>query len=155
LGAPIDSLAKSGCAGSRRKLLSHFVPFFRNPLAEVMDLHYSCIVAMVLEAEANLTAQNQITIPAAVRKALKLQGGRSRVKFQIVPEEGRVVVLRVEPVAKEHEDPALKPFLNLLAKDMMQRPQRIAPFPGSLLEKARSLVEGIGVDLDSSLTGED
>ena len=120
-----------------------------------MGFHYLSGMAMVLEAEASLTAQNQITIPAAVRKALKLQGGQSRVKFQILPEEGRVLVLRVEPPVEEHEDPALKPFLTLLAKDFMQRPERIVPFPAPLLDKARSLGEGIEVDLDGPLTGKD
>jgi bifunctional DNA-binding transcriptional regulator/antitoxin component of YhaV-PrlF toxin-antitoxin module len=35
-------------------------------------------MAMISEAEANLTAQNQITIPAAVRKLLNLHGGQNR-----------------------------------------------------------------------------
>jgi antitoxin PrlF len=120
-----------------------------------MGSHYLSDMAMVLEAEANLTAQNQITIPAAVRKALKLQGGQSRVKFQILPENGRVMVLRAESPAKEHEDPALKPFLALLTKDFMRHPERIVPFPTPLLERAHSLVAGMDVDLDGPLTGED
>lgn len=119
-----------------------------------MGSHYFLDMAMVLEAEANLTTQNQITIPAAVRKALKLQGGQSRVKFRILPEDGRVVVLRVED-PREQEDPALKPFLALLQKDMRLHPHRIAPFPSPLLERASSLVEGVDVDLDGPLTGED
>jgi antitoxin PrlF len=120
-----------------------------------MDLHYLLDMAMILEAEANLTAQNQITIPAAVRKVLNLHGGQSRIKFQILPEEGRVMVIRVEPTAEEQEDPTLKPFLALLTKDIIQRPQRIAPFRAPLLKKARSLVKGVEVDLDGPLTGED
>ena len=46
-----------------------------------MGFHYLPDMAMILEAEANLTAQNQITIPAAVRKVLNLRGGQSRIKF--------------------------------------------------------------------------
>lgn len=119
-----------------------------------MDFHYLLGVAMVLEAEASLTAKNQITIPVAVRKALKLQGDCSQVKFQILPEDGRVMVLRGE-VPREREDPGLKPFLALLQKDMRMNPRRFAPFPAPLLEKASSLVEGMEVDLDSPLTCED
>jgi antitoxin PrlF len=109
---------------------------------------------MVLEAEAKLTAQNQITIPAAIRKALKLHGGQSRVKFQILPQDGRVVMLRVE-TAREREDPTLTPFLTLLQKDMQLNPHRIAPFPIRLLEHATTLVSGVEVDLDAPLTGAD
>ncbi|MFZ4775347.1 MAG: type II toxin-antitoxin system PrlF family antitoxin [Terrimicrobiaceae bacterium] len=119
-----------------------------------MEFHYLATMSMVLEAEANLTAQNQITIPAVVRKALKLQGGHSRVRFQILPEDGRVIVLCVEAL-KEKEDFALKPFLALLQKDMRLHPRRIAPFPSLLLKRAHSLVEGVDVDLDGPLTGED
>ncbi|HEY5792113.1 MAG TPA: type II toxin-antitoxin system PrlF family antitoxin [Chthoniobacterales bacterium] len=125
-----------------------------NCLAGVMDIHYLSGMAMVLEAEANLTAQNQITIPAAVRKALNLQGGQSRVKFQILPEEGRVLVLRVEG-GDAQEDPALEPFLNLLARDLRKHPKRIIPFPAELVKKARLLVKGVDVNLDGPLTGAD
>jgi bifunctional DNA-binding transcriptional regulator/antitoxin component of YhaV-PrlF toxin-antitoxin module len=110
---------------------------------------------MILEAEANLTAQNQITIPAAVRRVLDLRGGESRVGFQILPAEGRVLVFRAEPKESEHEDPSLKPFLSLLAKDLREKPERIEPFPSKLLKKASSLVKGVAVNLDAPLTGKD
>jgi len=107
----------------------------------------------ILEAEARLTTQNQITVPALIRKALHLSGGRSRIKFQVLPEEGRVVVARVDPPAEE--DPALKPFLRLLAKDISENPKRIKPFPADLLKRIRSAAKGVEVDLDGPLTGED
>jgi len=124
------------------------------PLVWLMAVHYPLVMAMILEAEARLTAQNQITIPAPVRKILHLRGGESRVKFQILPDEGRVVVVRVEPDAEAQEDPALEPFLDLLRTDMIKHPRRIARFPSTLLKKARSLVKGVKVDLDGPLTGE-
>lgn len=119
-----------------------------------MEFHYLSGMGMLLEAEANLTAQNQITIPAPIRKALKLHGGQSRVKFQVRPEDGRVVILRVE-ATKELEDPALKPFLALLQKDMRLHPHRLSPFPATLLDRARSLVDEVEVNLDGPLTGKD
>jgi hypothetical protein len=64
----------------------------------------------ILEAEASLAAQNQITIPA---------------------------------------------FLNLLTRDIKENPQRIRPFPVDLLNRARSVVENVEVDLKGPLTGED
>ena len=109
----------------------------------------------VLEAEATLTAQNQITIPAPIRRALGLQGGKSRVKFQIFPQQGKVLVSLVNAPKREQKDPALKPFLDLLAKDMIQNPEGIRPFPSGLLGRARSLVEDIEVDLDGPLIGND
>src|SRR5271166_3102419 len=85
----------------------------------------------------------------------KLRAGKSRVKFQIIPEEGKVLVVLVGPPAREKEDPALKPFLNLLTRDMKENPQRIRPFPVDLLNRARSVVENVEVDLNGPLTGED
>ena len=121
-----------------------------------MDFHYLPDMGIILEAEANLTAQNQITIPAVVRKVLHLRGGQSRIKFQILPDEGRVMVIRVEnPTTEKQLDPALKPFLALLEKDILQHPQRITPFPARLLKKARSLVKSIEVNLHAPLTGKD
>jgi antitoxin PrlF len=118
-------------------------------------MHYLTNMSMILEAEARLTAQNQITIPAPVRKILHLRGGESRVKFQILPEEGRVMVVRVDSDAEAQEDPALEPFLELLRLDMSKHPRRIALFPSTLLKKARSLVKGVKTDLEGPLTGED
>ena len=109
----------------------------------------------ILEAEARLTTQNQITIPATIRKALRLSGGHSRIKFQVLPGDGTVLVSRVDPPSERREDPALKPFLRLLAKDISENPQRIKPLPSDLLERIRSMIEGVEVDLDGPLTGED
>lgn len=109
----------------------------------------------ILEAEASLTTQNQITIPAPIRKALRLTGGRSRVKFQVLPGDGRVMVARVDAPAPKDEDPALKPFLNLLAVDIKEHPERIEPFPAGLLGRITSLVKGVKVDLERPLTGQD
>jgi antitoxin PrlF len=119
-----------------------------------MNSHYRSDMATILEVEANLTAQNQITIPAPIRRVLNLRGGESRIKFQIM-DEGKVQVVRVDPPVKEGEDPALKPFLDLLAKDIREHPERLCAFPPKLLKRARSLVKDAEVDLDGPLTGED
>jgi bifunctional DNA-binding transcriptional regulator/antitoxin component of YhaV-PrlF toxin-antitoxin module len=119
-----------------------------------MDLHYLFPMAAMIEAEASLTSQNQITVPANVRKILGLQGGKSRVKFQVSP-TGKVSFVRVGARAGKADDPALRPFLRLLAKDMEKVPARIKPFPIDLIERTRSAVAGVKVDLDGPLTGKD
>jgi antitoxin PrlF len=131
----VHSVGDSPCRGNAFAL-----PFFVTP---------------ILEAEASLTAQNQITIPAPIRRALNLRPGKSRVKFQVITEEGKVLVVLVGPPAKDKEDPALKPFLNLLTKDIKENPERIRPFPVDLLNRARPVVENVEVDLNGPLTGED
>jgi antitoxin PrlF len=109
----------------------------------------------ILEAQARLTSQNQITIPAVIRKALRLSGGKSTIKFQVLPGDGTVVVARVDSPGKDKEDPALGPFLRLLARDMKKHPERIKPFPLDLLKRINSAVEGVDVDLNAPLAGEE
>jgi len=120
-----------------------------------MVLHYRGFMTPILEAEARLTSQNQITIPAPIRKALQLRGGKSRIKFQVFPGDGRVVVVRVDPSVEEEEDPALGPFLDLLARDISGNPQRITAFPAGLKQRISSVIKGVDVDLNGPLTGED
>ena len=108
----------------------------------------------ILEAEARLTAQNQITVPAPIRKALRLKGGRSRLKFQILPGTGQVMVVSADPDPMDI-DTILTPFLRSLAEDMKKAPRRIKPFPVKLIERARNVVAKVEVDLDAPLTGED
>jgi len=120
-----------------------------------MDLHYRCFMPSILEAQARLTSQNQITIPAVIRKALRLSGGKSTIKFQVLPGDGTVVVARVDSPGKDKEDPALGPFLRLLARDMKKHPERIKPFPLDLLKRINSAVEGVDVDLNAPLAGEE
>jgi antitoxin PrlF len=62
---------------------------------------------------------------------------------------------QARPSSREKEDPALKPFLNLLTRDIKENPQRVRPFPLDLLKRARSVVENVEVDLKGPLTGED
>jgi antitoxin PrlF len=109
----------------------------------------------LVEAEAKLTSQNQITIPVVIRKALGLRSGKSRIKFQVLPGDGRVVVARVDSPQGKENDPALRPFLDLLAGDMKEHPERIKPFPVELLNRIESLVSGVEIDLDAPLGGDD
>jgi antitoxin PrlF len=112
-------------------------------------------MATLLEEQATLTRQNQITVPKRVRQILNLRGGQSRIAF-IVAKNGTVRVVRAQsPVKQAEDDPELQPFLNMLAKDMREHPQRIKPLRPALLKKARDLVKGVEVDLNGPLIGED
>ena len=62
---------------------------------------------------ATMTAKGQITLPRAVRQALKVDVG-SKVAFEF-RDDGQIVVSRADA---EHEDPAIVAFLDLLAGDI-------------------------------------
>src|SRR3546814_13354221 len=66
----------------------------------------------ILESESTLTERYQTTIPAAVRKALRLQK-HDKIVFKVTP-DGKVALER----AGGEEDPALGRFLGLLARDI-------------------------------------
>jgi bifunctional DNA-binding transcriptional regulator/antitoxin component of YhaV-PrlF toxin-antitoxin module len=119
-----------------------------------MDLHYLVDMASVLAAEANLTSQNQLTIPASFRKVMQLRGGVSRVRFEYA-DGGRVTLRVVQPGKTVRRDKTLQPFLDLLARDMSKNPRRIKPFPARLLAQAKAVVKGVDVDLDGPLAGDD
>lgn len=98
----------------------------------------------VIEANATLTDRYQTTVPKAVRQALGL-GKRDQIRF-VVRSDRSVVLERAEPDAN---DPALGPFLDLLATDFAAHPERLRPHEGPVVARARDLVAGIEVDLDA------
>jgi antitoxin PrlF len=102
------------------------------------------------EAESKLTGRYQTTVPEPVRKALKLGKG-ARLHYRIRGEE---VVLRR---ADDHDDgdPALGPFLRLLASELQAHPERLQPVDPALVERARELIKGVEVDRDAPLSPED
>lgn len=122
-----------------------------------MQVHYHFRIKEIqmaddplLEAESKLTDRYQTTVPEPVRKALKLGKG-ARLQYRIRGEE---VVLRR---ADDHDegDPALAPFLRLLASDLQTHPERLQPVNPGLVQRARELVGGVEVDLDAPLSPED
>ncbi len=98
---------------------------------------------------ASLTTQNQITIPAPIRRALKLQP-RSKVTFSL--RNGRVVLANGSARrTRRDREPAWAPFLRLLDEDMRKRPDRLAPISAALVQRARKLVRKVKVDLHAPL----
>lgn len=126
----------------------------------VMHLHYHvvvCINSMVIEMlttrelESTLTDRYQTTVPEGVRAVLKLKK-KDRIHYTI-RESGEVVLTRAIP--DQHDDPVLGDFLNFLARDISQHPDRIQEMDTNLVTRIRSLVDGVEFDLDAPLSDDD
>jgi antitoxin PrlF len=104
-----------------------------------------------LESESTLTDRYQTTVPETVRRALRL-GKRDKIRYTIRP-DGEVVLTRAE--RDEAADPALVAFLGLLARDLTEHPERLQAVDVDLVERIRTLVGGVEVCLDASLSADD
>jgi antitoxin PrlF len=107
--------------------------------------------AKILEIPATITERGQTTVPAAIRKMLAL-GKRDRVVFRGLADG--TVVLAKKP-ADEQADPVIGTFLRFLTKDMAAHPARVRAIPSTLVARGAALVEGVEVDLDAALPGDD
>jgi antitoxin PrlF len=105
----------------------------------------------ILEAESTLTDRYQTTVPETVRRALRL-GKRDKIRYTIRP-GGEVVLTRVEP--SEGNDPVLGQFLAFLARDIAGHPECLQTVDAGLVQRLQSLVGGVEVDLDASLSADD
>jgi antitoxin PrlF len=104
-----------------------------------------------LEIESTLTDRYQTTVPDAVRRTLKLRK-RDKIRYEVRP-DGAVLLTRADAVAAT--DPVVEKFLAFLARDMEQDPAQVRGISAALLRRAKSLVKGIKVDLNSPLRPED
>jgi antitoxin PrlF len=104
-----------------------------------------------LDAESTLTDRYQTTVPETVRRALRL-GKRDKIHYSIRP-GGEVVLTRAD--ASEADDPVLGQFLGFLARDMASHPERLRAVDAGLVKRLQSLVGGIEVDLDATLSADD
>ncbi|MFM9969300.1 MAG: type II toxin-antitoxin system PrlF family antitoxin [Burkholderiales bacterium] len=102
-----------------------------------------------LELESTLTDRYQTTVPDPVRRALGLSK-RDRIRY-LVRGDGSVELKRAE----EDEDPALGKFLEFLARDMQEHPQKLRVMDKGLVKRIRALTKGIKVDLDARLDPND
>ena len=105
----------------------------------------------LLEAESTLTDRYQTTVPEPIRTALRL-GKRDKIHYAIRP-NGEVVLTRAAPA--DGDDPVLGQFLRFLAQDLERHPQRLQSVDAGLVQRARSLVAGLRVDLDAPLSADD
>lgn len=108
-------------------------------------------MAAPLQVESTLTDRYQTTVPETVRRALRLRK-RDRIHYTIRP-DGEVVLTRA--TTDDSDDPALAPFLALLARDMAEHPERLDTVDAGLARRIRALVGGVEVDLAASLSADD
>jgi len=105
----------------------------------------------IIEAESTLTDRYQTTVPESIRNALRLSK-RDKIHYT-VRANGEVVLSRSE--ASDVDDPVVTRFLDFLAQDMMEHPERLQGLDASLVERVKGLVEGIELDLDAPLSADD
>lgn len=95
---------------------------------------------------STLTDRYQTTVPTSVRKQLGLNKGDKLVYRS--DDDGRVYLENAEAA---HRDPALGPFLDLLAADMTANPGRLRPLDPDMMAQIRELVGDDDIDLDAPL----
>lgn len=98
-----------------------------------------------IELESTLTDRYQTTVPDGVRRVLKL-GKRDRIRY-LVQSDGSVLLQRADPT----DDPVLGAFLDFLAQDIKDHPQRVSALDAGLAKRMRALGKGVAVDLDVAL----
>ena len=103
------------------------------------------------DVESTLTDRYQTTVPETVRRALGL-GKRDKINYSIRP-GGEVVLTRA--ASPGDDDPALGAFLSVLAHDIAAHPERLQAVDATFVERLRSLVGEVEVDLDASLSADD
>lgn len=101
-------------------------------------------------SESTLTDRYQTTIPEPIRKALGLNK-RDKIRYTI-QSDGQVVISRADLT---ESDPILGEFLNFLAEDIKNNPQRLETLSSDLVSRVQSLVCDVDLDLDAPLLDED
>jgi antitoxin PrlF len=103
---------------------------------------------MPIEEICTITAKGQTTVPKVVRQALGIGYG-SRIAFRI--ENG---IVTVHAADESENDPALAPFLELLAREIETRPDTIVPLPSDLVARIKRLTRDIEIDPDAPIEGD-
>lgn len=103
------------------------------------------------DIESTLTDRYQTTVPETVRRALRL-GKRDKIHYAVRP-NGEVVMTRAD--ASAGNDPVLGQFLGFLARDLASHPERLMAVDAALVQRLRSLVGDVEVELDVALSADD
>lgn len=109
-------------------------------------------MSTLIEDDSTLTDRYQTTVPASIRRALKLKR-RDRIHYT-VRSDGEVVLSRASDEVKHH-DPVMVNFLNFLERDLLAHPENIHPMTANSLAEAESLTAGMEVDLEEALEEDD
>ena len=102
-------------------------------------------------SKSTLTDRYQTTVPETVRWALRL-GKRDKI-HSTIRANGEVVLTRVE--APEGDDPVLGQFLDFMARDIANHPERLRAVDASFVQRLQSLTGGIEVDLEATLSADE
>ncbi len=108
-------------------------------------------MATIIKAESTLTDRYQTTIPESIRRALNL-GKRDKIAYSL-NEKGNVVLSRA--CADEQHDPVLGAFLEFLAHDIANNPERLQSLDASFVKRMDDLVGDVDVDLEAPLLMDD
>ncbi len=98
---------------------------------------------------STITAKSQTTLPSGVRKALGVEPG-DKLAYRI---EGDRAIITKAPSEGDTRDATLGAFLDLLARDLERRPDRVRGLPDALVARIRRAVAGVDVDLDEPIHG--
>jgi antitoxin PrlF len=104
----------------------------------------------IIEEICTITAKGQTTVPKAVRQALGVGYG-GRIAFRV---DDHSVTIHALP--EDDRDPALAPFLSLLAADLVTRPgDAIRPISSELVSRMEALADDAGeADPDALIDGD-
>ena len=98
----------------------------------------------IIHEVATITAKGQITVPKPIRQALGTDTG-TRVTFEL-HEDGQVVVTRADA---EHEDPAIRSFLDLIEKEI-EAGRGVEEIPDNVAQRMLEHAE-LDIDLDEPI----
>ena len=108
------------------------------------------VMSTRLGLESTLTDRYQTTVPAGVRRALKLSK-RDKLRYEVKP-DGEVLLTRAP---ESEEDQVLGKFLGFLASDIEANPEHLQGVDAGFVARVQSLVRGVDVDLDDPLSADD
>jgi antitoxin PrlF len=98
---------------------------------------------------SKITKKAQTTIPRGVREALEVGAG-DRLAYELHP--GYAIIRPYEDGSDG--DPALGPFLALLAADIRGAPENLRPVTPALVARIREIVGDADFDPDAPIDGE-
>lgn len=102
-------------------------------------------------SESTITQRYQTTIPAPVRQALNIS--KNDKILYTIEADNRVVISRV--IKDTQSDPVLEKFLDFIETDIKNDPKNIEAISSDLVLRAKSLVQGVDLDLNAPLKDEE
>jgi antitoxin PrlF len=103
-----------------------------------------------LEIEATVTKRGQTTLPSAIRKVLKVTAAEDRIVYRVL-KDGSVLLTKKEAPG----DPLIAAFLDFIADDARNNLGGLRPVTPEWLSGLQTLVEGVAIDLDATLSEDD